>query len=100
MLLTKSQQEKAINLAMQIETGTADYDQILKDFKKYPNLANNMLYFWYGFNEMTQNAIKILTEYKCRKHLEKCLRRNYWEAQCTTILKTIFQYVLQKLKMT
>lgn len=98
MLLTQAQQEKAINLAMQIETGTADFDQILKDFQKYPNLANNMLYFWYGFNEMTQNAIKILTEYKCRKHLERCLRRNYWEAQCTMILKSIFQSVWRKRK--
>ena len=91
-MLTKQQQEMAVNLAMQVECGTADYEQILESFKKYPNLSTNVLYFWYNFNDMTKNAIKRLHEYKCRKHLESCLRQD-WK----TKWNTMNQYVVWKL---
>lgn len=73
-MLTYEQQKEAVTLAMQIETGTADLDKILNDFQTYPNLANNLVHFWWFFNDMTRNAIAILVDYKSRKHLERCLK--------------------------
>lgn len=75
-MLTKEQQCQAINLAMQIETGTANYDEILKQFENYPNLALNLVTFWQDFDDMTRNAIKTLVNYKCVKHLNKCWELN------------------------
>ena len=74
--LTKEQQCTALNLAMQIETGVADYDEILRQFQAYPNLAANVITFWYGFNRMTRNAVKLLVYHKHRQHLEKCLAKS------------------------
>lgn len=74
--LTKEQQCTALNLAMQIDTGVADYDEILKKFETYPNLATNVITFWYGFNNMTRNAVKLLVYHKRRQHLERCLAKS------------------------
>jgi hypothetical protein len=72
-MLTYNQQKEAINLAMQIECGTADFDYILDKMHNNQLYGINLLDFWMNFNRMTRNAIKELTYYKCRKHLEKCL---------------------------
>lgn len=93
-MLTIEQQHKAVNLAMQIEIGEADYDRILKEFERYPNLGTNIITFWYGFNDMTRNALNMLVTYKCKKHLEKCLRQDW-----RTKWKMIIRFVLWKLKM-
>ena len=91
-MLTSEQQRTAVNLAMQVETGTADFEEILKRFEEYPNLATNIITFWFGFNEMTRNALNTLVTYKCRKHLESCLRQD-WK----TKWNTMNQYVVWKL---
>lgn len=83
-MLTKNQQESAINLAMQVETGTADFEEILKRFKEYPNLATNIITFWFGFNDMTRNALNRIVTYKCQRHLEKCLRQD-WKTKWNTM---------------
>lgn len=92
-MLTIEQQRTAVTLAMQVETGEADFEQILEKFKKYPNLATNIITFWFGFNEMTKNALQMLILYKSKKHLENCLRQN-WRTKWNTII----QYVVWKLK--
>lgn len=72
-MLTYEQQKEAVNLAMKIETGTIDMDNVLDVFKDNPDLALNVVDFWWSFNKMTRNAINLLTYHKCRRHLEKCL---------------------------
>lgn len=72
-MLTVEQQKEAVNLAMKIETGTIDMDNVLDVFKNNRQLAFDVVSFWWSFNKMTRNAIDILSYHKCRQHLEKCL---------------------------
>lgn len=91
-MLTAEQQRTAVNLAMQVECGTADFDLVLDKFEKYPNLALNIITFWFGFNDMTKSALNTLVMYKSKKYLERCLRQD-WK----TKWNTMNQYVAWKL---
>ncbi len=71
-MLTYEEQKAAVNLAFQIETGTADYIDVLEDFALDKERAINIVDFWYSFNSMTQNALNILCYFKRRYDLEKC----------------------------
>ena len=76
-MLTYEQQKDAVALAMQIENGTIDLQDVLQTFQDNPNLANNLVYFWWSFNSMTRRAIDILIYQRYRMHLENCLKVNY-----------------------
>jgi hypothetical protein len=75
-MLSYEQQKEAVNMAMQIETGTADLDYILNRIASNHVYGVNLLEFWMNFNQMTRNAIKQLTYHKCRLHLEKCMEKD------------------------
>lgn len=71
-MLTYEEQKDAVNLAFQIETGTIDYVDVLKNLAADKNRALDIVDFWYSFNAMTQNALNTLSYFKRRYDLEKC----------------------------
>ncbi|MCM1338775.1 MAG: hypothetical protein NC191_03795 [Muribaculaceae bacterium] len=72
-MLTYEQQKEAVTLAMQVETGTADFDKILNDIQTDQNYGTELVHFWWFFNNMTRNAVRRLVHYKLSSQLEKCL---------------------------
>lgn len=73
-MLTIDQMREAVNLAMKIETGTIDCSCVLDVLRSNPYFANDLVYFWITFDEMTRNAFQTLVYEGCRQHCEKCLQ--------------------------
>ena len=61
-----------LNLAMKIETGTIDYDEVISYMNECEEFAFMLALFLSRFNDMTRRAMDLLYDYATRKHLEKC----------------------------
>ena len=61
-----------LNLAMQIETGTIDFDNVIHYMNECEEFAITLVIFLSRFNDMTRNALDRLYDYSARKHLEIC----------------------------
>ena len=72
-MLTYDAQKNAVILAMKIDTGTINYDDVLNIIEKNKLYGTDIIRFWFCFNAMTRNALRRLVNYKLVKHLEKCL---------------------------
>lgn len=79
ILVDKETTAKALNIAMAVETGSADLDYILCHLGNAPDdVLDAIISFWNDFNDMTRNALDILT--KCAQRnididfLEKCYK--------------------------
>lgn len=71
--LNKEEQCIAVNLAMGIECGTVNVDDVARIFQNDPVKAGQIAMFWYYFNDMTRNAFNLVSTQQYRNHLEKCL---------------------------
>lgn len=79
-MLTYDEQKEAVNLAMQIETGTVDYLEVCKKFAKDKQKALDIVAFWFAFNAMTQNALNLLCYFKKRYDLGKCFNLEAYDS--------------------
>lgn len=66
-MLTREQKAIAINLAMDIDMGRFELNEILQDIENYPMQWDNVLKYWENCNEMTKSVID-------RLYLEKLYR--------------------------
>lgn len=70
--LGPEEQRIAVNLAMGIECGTIDIQEVLNILQKDREVTTGIVYFWYHFNDMTRRALYMVSDYKVRQCLEKC----------------------------
>ena len=67
---------EAVNMAMMIDCGTADFDAVCNFLDNNPKDAMDLIAFWIRFNDMTRRAFKRIDLYRTIKHLEACFERS------------------------
>lgn len=70
--LTEEQKRTAVNMAMTIECGLFPMEKVLNLLKNEPFVMESIIWFWFGFNQMTRDVAVYVIHERARKHCETC----------------------------